>query len=416
MPLDKIIFRRIFRFVLIVFIFLTASACSSDNPVDPDDQGNNEPEERGSIVSSTSISSYSPELLQTMLDLYEIDLPTDLTYNVQAYKIVYQTIDHNGNAVQASGALFVPVSAVNIPLLSAQHGTQPERNMVASVNPLVSLDGIIAASIGYAACVPDFLGLGVSNILHPYLHEATSASSVIDMIRAAKEFCADNSITLNGQLFLAGYSEGGYVTMAAHKEMQTNYSSEFTITACAPMAGPYDLMGTADELIGQGAYGSPTFISFLLLAYNEIYQWNRLNEIFQSPYNTTIPQLFDGTHSTAEINLQLPTSLDALFTNTFLTNYSNGTDTQLISALESNSLLDWAPAAPVRLFHGDADLTVPYQNALTAYQRLTANGATNIDLITILGGDHATSVIPCIIGMVEWFESFRNTSQLAKAN
>ena len=46
-------------------------------------------------------------------------------------------------------------------------------------------------------------------------------------------------MTTTDELFLLGYSEGGYATMALHRELQQFHSDEFTVTASAPMAGPW---------------------------------------------------------------------------------------------------------------------------------------------------------------------------------
>ena len=63
--------------------------------------------------------------------------------------------------------------------------------------------------------------------------------TVIDMLRAVKHFCNQNNfIQFNEQLFLEGYSEGGYVTMAAVKEIEENLSDEFNITMSFPMVEP----------------------------------------------------------------------------------------------------------------------------------------------------------------------------------
>ena len=61
----------------------------------------------------------------------------------------------------------------------------------------------------------------------------------------------------------------------------------------------------------------------------------------------------------------------------------------------------------MKLYHGDADSTVFYQNSLDALQHLTDNGATDIELITISGGTHATAGFPAFVGAIGWFESLR---------
>ena len=161
---------------------------------------------RGDIVSSTSVLTYTPADLEILIN--NGDLDAELEYSVETIKIVYYTLDQHGKSVKASGALMVPQSAQENPLLCLNHGTETKRTMVASVSPLYSVEGVmglILGSRGYLACVPDYLGFGVSNQIHPYCHAKSNAVAVIDFIRAAYSYCEDNNITLNGQLFLTGY-------------------------------------------------------------------------------------------------------------------------------------------------------------------------------------------------------------------
>jgi hypothetical protein len=78
-----------------------------------------------------------------------------------------------------------------LPLFSYQHGTLTQTNEAPSSMNLsgeVSV-GIAFATSGYAAVVPDYLGLGDSPGLHPYHHARSEATACVDMLRAAKSFC-----------------------------------------------------------------------------------------------------------------------------------------------------------------------------------------------------------------------------------
>ena len=119
-----------------------------------------------------------------------------------------------------------------------------------------------------------------------------------------------------------------------------------------------------------------------------------------------MPGLFNGSKTFGEINSQLPVKITELLRPNFIHNCLNENDTEFISAIEENSLLNWTPKAPIRFYHGDADDTVPYQNALSAVENLRANGGTNIELITLEGKDHATAGLPAILGMIEWLNGF----------
>jgi len=50
------------------------------------------------------------------------------------------------------------------------------------------------------------------------------------------------------------------------------------------------------------------------------------------------------------------------------------------------------------MYHGDADVTVPYDNSVITYQKLIANGASTsvLSLTPLPGKDHATGVLPYI--------------------
>lgn len=352
---------------------------------------------------------YAPKEIKELLAAAGISVPFNLIYSVEEIQVVYQTTDAHGNSAQASGTILIPKTEGDFPLLSLHHGTVTKRDEVASVNLSATpegLSGLITASTGYLTGIPDYLGFGESGILHPYLHANTSATTVIDFLRSVKTYCNEKNIGLNGQLFLGGYSEGGYVSLAVQKEIEENHANEFTITAVAPMAGPYDLSNTVRTIIQQPTYNWLAYLGFFLTAYNDIYSWNRLDEMFNAPYGEMMPQLFDGTKTFLAINSQLPTTVSDLLNQEFVTNYLEGNEAVFAAAIEENTLLNWTPVAPIRFYHGDADEVSPYQNALTALEVLKANGGTNIELVTIVGGTHETSGLPCVLGMIEWFNSF----------
>ena len=279
---------------------------------------------------------------------------------------------------------------------------------MASVSPINSTEGIVGlimASMGYLAVVPDYLGFGASNIMHPYTHAKSLIPSVIDLMRAGKTYSSQHQIILDGRIFLTGYSEGGYATLVTQKEIEENYTSEFNLTAVAPMAGPYDLYGMMQTLFQTGQYNHTAYVAYILTAYNEIYGWNRLNDFFNAPYSSIVQNLFDGSKTFSEVVNQLPSTFSALMDSTFVNNVRNGNELAFITVMQENTLLDWIPQAPINFFHGDADDISPYQHALTAVDRFTSNGATNIQLTTIPGGTHETSGPYAIVGAIQWFES-----------
>jgi hypothetical protein len=176
------------------------------------------------------------------------------------------------------------------------------------------------------------------------------------------------------------------------------------------MAGPYDLLGTIESVLMNQYYDNPAYIAFLLTAYDKIYGWNRLNDMFREPYGAMMPGLFDGSKSYGDINRQLPVELRALLKPEFIDAYLSGNETDVLDAATENTLLDWSPVTPIRFFHGDADEAVPYSNALTALENLKSQSAVSIELITIEGGTHESAGIPAILGMIDWFQEIEGTT------
>ena len=391
-------------FLLLAVFLISFNSCKKeeiDSPAPPVTH------ERGDISKTVSLGTYSTADIQQIYNAANVQIPFNLEYDVKILSVNYYTVDGNGNQIIASGAFFIPQGTDNLALLSFQHGTETKRDRVASVSPTNSTEGIIAlmtASMGYVTVVADYPGFGVSNVMHPYFHAESLTPCVIDFMRACKSYSSENHITLDGRVFLSGYSEGGYLTLLTQKEIEEKHANEFSLTAVAPMAGLYDLKGTVDTIITSADYLITAYVAYFLTAYNEIYGWNRLDDFFKAPYAAKMPALFDGSKTWGEIINQLPATFSEMINTGFVSDYNNGNEPELVAALQENTFLDWTPQTPIHFFHGDADVTAPYQNVLTAIETFTANGATDIQLTTIPGGTHETAGPAASMGAIQWFE------------
>ena len=377
-------------------------------------QKENEPEveinEPGDLIQASLLSNYAASDIESVLNAFNADFPLEIEYSVDVVKIVYYTYDPAGELVKASGALMIPSQASDLSSICFHHGTETKRSQVASVNPLSTGEGfagLIMASVGFLTFQPDYLGLGESDILHPYLFAKSYADASIDLLKAGRTYCNEEGITLNGDLYLGGYSEGGYATLAVQKEIEKQFSFEFEIVANAPQAGPYDLHETVKYLIGFEKYPEPTFLAYMVTAYNDVYGWNRLEDFFLDPYAGQMEQLFDGNHTNSEIKNSLPEEISLLFKESFIIGYLSGSETEFINAVKENTLLNWTPLAPVQFYHSNADEIVPYQNSLTALENLQTHGGSEVSLVTIDGMKHAEAALTAISQMTVWFDSLR---------
>lgn len=366
---------------------------------------------RGAVVSSTVAGAFTASQLATLLALNNI--PITPTYGVTIFSVKYHTVTADGAPTIASGALVLPQApGVPLPLLSLQHGTVILTNDVPSAMSGEIMLGAAWASVGYATSMPDYLGLGGNQTLHPYVHARSEATAVIDMLRAAKLLCAQSAVNLNGKLFLAGYSQGGHATMAAHREIEQSYAAEFPITASAPMAGPYDLSGATMTALLQPnqPYTSPWYVPYVVLGFNAVYRlYPDLSQVLLQPYATTLPPLFDGQHPGNQINDAMPAIPSQIFRPEFLQDFGTNASNPFRLALQRNDLYNWRPIAAMRLFHCAGDTTVPYANSVVALNTFQANGATQVQLIDPYpAGNHATGALPCYQAARAWFDLLKN--------
>jgi pimeloyl-ACP methyl ester carboxylesterase len=260
--------------------------------------------------------------------------------------------------------------------------------------------------------VPDYIGFGESKeYFHPYYVAEATASAVIDNLKAARELALKNKVSFNEKLFLAGYSQGGYATMAAHQYIEANGLNNFNLIASFPASGGYDVKKMQEYFFRQTTYDQPHYMAYVALAYQNYYGWNNVvQELFKEPYASRIPTLFNDTNSPSAINAQLTNTIPDLITADLLQHID--TDARyagLVKAFKDNSPVNWTPKVKMYMYHGDADTTVPYQNSVDTYNNFISNGASTsvITFTTLPGADHGSGIIPYIESFVPIVSSLK---------
>ena len=342
---------------------------------------------QGELVSYDFIESFDKDEIQMILDNEFGNLAPDAIYNVSMYKVVYNTIDPYGNEVIASGVIGYPENLNQaFPMISWQHGTEVRRENVSSNNGFNILS-LWLTTRGYIFLEPDYLGLGESELLHPYCMKDPSAWTTIDLIRSAKTFFNNEDenifypITSNNDLILFGYSEGGYVSMAAHYILENQNINEFNLLASFPMAGPYDLSGImVDLMLTQEPYGEPYYLPYVLVPYINYYELGALSEYFLPDYAEMFEYLFNGEYSGSYINSIMPEIPIEVLLPSVIEDFTNDTSHPLRLKLFENNLWDWSPNADMYLFHGLGDELIPHENSELAYDSFINSGSENIYL------------------------------------
>ena len=355
------------QFLLMPLLFV-AAACGCSSPSGTEQTAppaGVKPTRSGGLEAATLLNRVTVADLNHAVHAAGSRTPT-LTplYEVANYRLSYLTTDGQGKEIVASGLVSVPVkmAGAKSPLLSYQHATIYKDAQAPSNNPTAAEPPVIVASLGYIVIAADYVGYGVSKgTPHPYLLSAPSAAAVVDLLTAATTWRRGNSVADNGQLFLTGYSEGGYVTVAAHRAIQAAGSKHLTsLAAVVPGAGPYDAGVTLDELLRRVRIEHPM-----------------LGALIDPGLLRHVGSSLRRAVRDALLKQLVPADADVVFDATLIDNYLADDD----AAIERQSNVhDWAPAVPARFFHGRDDRTVPYVSATRTLQAMLARGASDISL------------------------------------
>lgn len=227
---------------------------------------------------------------------------------IRVYKFRYATIGGQGEATDASGALMVPAGAAarcrgGRPIVLYTHGTAIDRaeDMSAINDPRNPAYGgstrvaLVFAAQGYIVIAPNYAGYDTSRLpYHPYLDRAQQSRDVIDSLSAGRQLLRRTAgpVSDGGKLFVTGYSQGGFVSMAT---LQALDERGHPATAGAPMSGPYALLAMSDEiLLGHPDFGGTAYLplvvnSYAHLARNPI----RPSQVLANTYRNAA-QLFPG--------------------------------------------------------------------------------------------------------------------------
>jgi pimeloyl-ACP methyl ester carboxylesterase len=323
-------------------------------------------------------------------------------FGFRAYKLSYTTKDDEGKELNASGVIIVPsdltlnqedkakleqMKAIGLSIVVDNHGTvfaNKEAPSVLIANTMMPEgSGVIYSSLaGFITLQADYIGFGDSKEhYHPYLLKNSSANAVVDFYKKALEFLSENNIAkVNSGIFLSGYSQGGYVTLAALKKFEEEH---IAVNIATPMAGPYLLDPIAQSVLSLEEIAIPSFMAAVAHSYATLYKQD-ITSLIQEPYASKLSRLFDSKEYTREeIDKELTTKVkgeNGLFSDEIVQNYQGS---WFQNALKANSVVDFAPQTPVKLIQCKGDSVVPYAIS-EASQNIFANYFdTEVDLIPV---------------------------------
>lgn len=244
--------------------------------------------------------------------------------------IEYGTVGGAAEPTRASGALMLPTGSDPActgarPIVLYAHGTSPEKAYnIADITDLSrpgASEGLLIVAMyaaqGFAVVAPNYAGYDTSPLpYHPYLNAEQQSSEMVDALTAARKAMKNLGAGDSGRLFITGYSQGGHVAMATHRALQ---AAGQTVTASAPMSGPYALAAFADAVYyGNVNLGATLFTPLLSTSYQKAYGniYGKTTDLYEAAYAEGIETLLPSKMGAAELFRQGKLPQAAVFSST----------------------------------------------------------------------------------------------------
>ena len=345
-------------------------------------------EPQGTLLGFEELGTWGDTELGMALDYWGGSaLATEHMPESKVYRIRYETQAPEGELREVTGLATIPVTGAEVPILAWQHGTTGVADACApSAIVMYGVEGVAAAQAagwmahGYATVLTDYVGLGTDGV-HPYIVSEAEGASVIDGLRALRALADQVEVaTLSDIVLLAGHSQGGHATLAAH-EMMPSYGPEFDYRAALPESPGSELVTITLWSMDHPNEWAASYGALLFDSWSEYYGFS-LDPIFQDPWRREIPQWTATECLDVLVSHFMPVPGVAELFGPGITS------TEIAELFERNSPRACS-GVPIRLQVGTDDLMIPTVATDELKRRLCENGSVVEEVV--YRGDHGAS-------------------------
>ena len=363
--------------------------------------------EASSGVKFELIGHWSPNKLNNILqqlapDFFGVTVKySPATNGVSLYRITYPSVipERGNQPTIATGLLAIPdIDSSNLSIVSYQHGTVYGKQQVPSFPEQSTETALMIAQFagqGYIVIGADYFGLGKSTEPEGYMVKASHQQSSYDMLVASKAVLSHMQINTRN-LFLAGWSQGGFVTMAFLEKLEkANIPVQGAVTASAPTDIFMTLSGFLNFPRANDADWVPTLFILSSFSFEHYYGIPGLaRSIISEDYFEVSRKAYERQqYDPADI----PTDLRKLIKKEYF-------DSQFFAASAYGRLIAdtqayrWVIKSLVKNYYGEADeaITIGLGRLPMVYQQAIGNGNPQVEAIstglTTHRGTFATAV------------------------
>jgi len=395
----------LFRAIALLFAALLPMGAVAQAPADP--------VRVASGVEYAFIGRWDVDRLDTILTT---DTPAfagiDVTYTpaqnaVNLYRVTYPSVvpERGNRPTVATGLVAVPDGAGNrFPMVSYQHGTVYLKDQVPSdpeQSPETQLMLAQFAGQGYVVIGADYFGLGGSAEPEGYMVKASHQQATHDMLTASRAVLADLGVT-TGDLFLAGWSQGGFVTLAMLEKLE---AAGVPVRAAATASAPADVSVVLNGFLSFPRPNDATWVPTLFILSSFSFEnYYGVPGLARALLTEEYYDLARRAYERLPIDeSDVPTELRKIvrpeyFDPQFFAESAYG---RLIADTEAYR---WVIRTPVRTYYGEADEAIRTELGRLPMTYQQALGSDRVEAISTGPTSHRGTFATAVPAWKSWFD------------
>jgi pimeloyl-ACP methyl ester carboxylesterase len=329
---------------------------------------------------------------------------------VKLYRVTYSSVvpERGNKPITASGLIAVPdIASRPFPVVSYQHGTVYGKHEVPSYpeqSPETQTMIAQFAGQGYVVIGADYFGMGASTEPEGYMVKGSHQQATYDMLTASRAVLDHLKVT-SGKLFLAGWSQGGFVTMAFLERLE---SAGVPVQAAATASAPVDIFAAVNGFLYFPRKDDASWVTTLFIlssfSFENYYGIPGLArslltddayEISRRAYERTP---FDAADIPTKLrDLIRPEYFDTIF-------FAESAYGRLVKQTEAYR---WIIKTPVRNYYGESDevISVGLGQLAMTYQRSIGSGNTQVEAISTGPTTHRGTFARAVPEWKTWFDA-----------
>lgn len=327
---------------------------------------------------------------------------------VKLYRVTYPSvIPEKGNKpTVATGLLAVPdMAGASFPMVSYQHGTVYGKQQVPSFPDQSEETQLMIAQFagqGYLLIGADYFGMGGSAEREGYMVTGSHQQATADMVSASRAVLADLKLS-DSKLFLGGWSQGGFVTLAMLEKLEADgVPVQAAATASAPSDAFVGFNGFLNFPRKIDAAWIPTIFILSAFSFEEYYGVPGLARalLTEASYEVSRKAYLREPFNPADV----PTDLKKLIKPQYFEPqyFANSAYGRIVAKTQAYR---WVVKTPVRTFYGETDeaISIGLGQLPMTYQK--AIGNDKVEAVSTGPTSHRGTFATAVPQWKSWFDA-----------